>query len=416
MKKGQTIEILGFLALVVVVIISTLGLKLVTVDQKSDVMQLAQESQELESFNSGVKTTMVMTEPTTSKSFVDLMGQIAFFETDTLQFGTTDHITEVNVTKKLTEYLDLIYGKGHWHMDIPLVPKYQMYVIILLDTSLSMKEEINDLAGNIDKISREVKRTTGRRIAYRIYFLDTSNNYKSMFNPAVQNNQDIKTFILDSTCDYITPYPRYKNEAWARGMKCLIEDKNSEWSNIAARVGIIITDEPPGGCEDCACKKHNDELYELCCPSVTACKLIPDGPYCTYKEADIDELIATAININMNIYAMQADPCEWPFNEIPRDHQCSFSPKIIYTCGGEEKLTEFTQKLATGTGGKWFELGNPDEVTERLKEIALSQPIPETPFELGTTIPTSKRIHSYVIPAPTPIPGVYSNVVLKQWN
>ncbi|MFH1432972.1 MAG: hypothetical protein ABIG84_07195 [archaeon] len=409
MKKGQTIEILGFLALVVVVIISTLGLKLVTVDQKSDVLELAQESQEIESFNSGAKTIMVITEPNTKKTFVELMGLVGFFERDIVDVGPTDHPTTINVSEELTQKLDLIYGKGHWQMEIPYTPRYEIYVILLLDTSLSMEDEIKKIKENIVEIMDEVDKSTNLRIAYKFYFLPTTSEYyKDLFNIIVRNNPNFKTY----TANCVTGGA--KNEEWARGMNCIINENYESWSKVSAKVGIILSDEPTGGCEDCGCKRAN--VMENCCSNPPdACQDDANfGPpmsgECTTKMNDISTLSTTANKpeINMNIFTLQANACD-------RGPYCSVG-SVPYTCAGREELTYFMDEISTRTNAQRYDIENINNIPDAIKNIVLSQPIPKKSLLLGTTPPIGKRVRSHLIPTPTPIPGHYVNVVLKQWS
>jgi len=74
MKKGQMLEILGFLTLVVVIVLSLLLLKFATISQKVEVMEITQESHENEYFNAGANTLIVVTEPATNKTFVETYG------------------------------------------------------------------------------------------------------------------------------------------------------------------------------------------------------------------------------------------------------------------------------------------------------------------------------------------------------
>ncbi len=72
--------------------------------------------------------------------------------------------------------------------------------------------------------------------------------------------------------------------------------------------------------------------------------------------------------------------------------------------------------LSGGTGAKRYTVDDAKDVSKVIEEIVLSQSIPEESFSLGSTPPGNTIIHSYTITAPTPIPGVYVNAVLKQWN
>ncbi len=410
MKKGQTIEILGFLALVVIAIVSILALGLVTSGQKADVRQITHEYSEEKYFKAGANTLNTITEPKTGKTFIELMGLVGFFEKDILEFGETNDIVTVDVSEELTTKLNMIYNEGHWHLDIYHEPAYQIYVIMLLDVSPSMKEEIYNIKDNIQHIMDDVKTTTNRRVAYKLYFLPGGEFYRNQFNLIVQNNPNFKTYIVDSAaCGLV---PKTKSEAWAKGMKCLIEDKSEEWGTVTAKVGIILSDEPPSGCEGCGCRHYLDYAYEACCPSEDGCEFEKDS-VCDDKTDDINTLITTANNINMNIFTLKATPCKLPDN---RNCQDTNLPEIPYTCSGKVRLAHFMDMLSTGTNAKMFNVDDSNEVSKAIKEIVLSQPIPDIPFELGSNVPVNKRIRTYVIPAPTPIPGTYVRTILKQWN
>ncbi len=411
MKKGQTIEILGFLALVVIAVTAILALGLVTSEQKTDVRHIIQESHEEEYFKAGANTLNTITEPKTGKTFIELMGLVGFFEKNILEFGETNEPITVDVSKELTTNLNLIYGEGHWHLNIYHEPAYQIYVIMLLDVSISMKEEIDYIKNDIQHIINEIETTTNRRVAYKLYFLPGGEFYRNEFNLIVQKNPNFKTYLVeDLNCAGLPPLT--KNEAWAKGMKCLIDKESDEWGTVTAKVGIILSDEPPSGCEGCGCKHYQDEPKEACCPNVEVCKQEIDT-VCDIKTADINSLIDTANAIDMNIFTLKATPCKLPdkFNS-----QCHFNPKTPYTCSGEDKLIEFMTQLSDGTGAEMFTVDNPENVPKAIREIVLSQPIPDIPFELGSNVPVNKRIRTYVIPSPTPIPGTYVKTILKQWN
>lgn len=410
MKKGQMLEILGFLTMVVVIVMSLLLLKFATTSQKIGVMGLAQESHENEFFNAGANTLIVITEPATNKTFVELIGLAGFLERGVLEFGPTDNPITVEVFDELTERLDMIYGEGQWHLEIPHVPRYQVYTILLLDVSLSMEDEIMNIKKNIVRVMRHVEESTDRRVAFKLYFLPTGGQYRDQFSEIEENNPDFKTYLVPKSCSTRSN----KNEAWATCMKSLIDDKVDEWGNVSAKVGIILSDEPPNGCEGCGCKHHNDIATEACCPDVASCEN-NDDPGCATKEDDIQALIdrANADDAMMNIFTLKANPCNLPDKF---KSQCSFASKIPYTCSGEQKLIEFMDMLSDGTGAKRYTVDDAKDVSKVIEEIVLSQPIPEESFSLGSPPPGNTIIHSYTITAPTPIPGVYVNAILKQWN
>ena len=406
MKKGQTVELLGFLLLVVVVVIVFLTINYLTAGTKIDVMELTQESQDINYFNAGANTFSAITEPKTNKTFVELIGLAGYFEKNILEFGPAGHKIQVNVFDETSKRLDIIYGKGHWHMDIHNAPPYQIYVIILIDASKSMKDEIEDIRDNIGYIITDVKKTTGKRVFYKLYFLQGGESYMAMFDEAVKEFPNLKTYNVN----FCTLTPE-KNEAWAEGMKCLIDKKSDEWGGIdTAKVGIILSDEPPSGCEDCGCKHYNDIITEGCCPADYATSCYKEVPAtCAEKDSDIAALITTANILPMNIYTLKADPCGYPTGVT-----CNYP--YPYTCAGEQKLIGFMDTLSTGTNAQRFDVDDPESVSKAIKDIVLAHPIPDVPSQLGTAPPEGKVIHSYVIPAPTPIPGAYVKIVLKQWN
>lgn len=402
MRKGQTVELLGFLLLVVVVVIVFLTINYLTAGKKVNVMELTQESQDISYFNSGATTFSAITEPATNKTFIELIGLAGFFEKSVLEFGPAGHTIQVDVFDEATKRLDLIYGKGHWHMDIYHAPPYQMYVIILIDVSKSMAEEITNIKNNIGYIITDVKKTTGKRVFYKLYFLPGGDWYKSQFNDAVKEFPNFRTYNVN----FCTTLDAETNEAWAQGMDCLIDKKSSGWGTVTAKVGIILSDEPPAGCEGCGCLKPT--TTEACCPTIASCyQEIPAT--CAKKDNAVNALITRAKNLPMNIYTLKADPCS-----TPSGLQCSYP--YPYVCSGKQKLIDYMTTLSTGTGGKMYDVDNHEDVSKAIKDIVLAQPIPDVPFEFGTTPPEGTVIHSYVIPAPTPIPGAYVKVVLKQWN
>lgn len=410
MKKGQTIEILSFISLIVVIIISILTLTFLTTEEKAEVMETTQESQEIEHFNSGVNTLMFITESASKKTFVELIGLMGFFENETLDIGPTDSPTTLNVSEELTERLDLIYGKGNWYLEIPLAQKYQIYVILLLDTSSSMKEEIKEISNKITSIIEEVKETTDKRVAYELYFLPGTHEseYRNWFNPVTTQYPNFETYAFTSCT-----LGSNANEAWAKAMKCLIDDKAAEWGEFTAKVGIILSDEPPSGCEDCGCTYYGGDKKEACCPDIQSCEN-NDIPGCETKQNDIQSLIdrANKDDVKMNIFTMKADPCTVPSALMS---QCNAGP-YPFTCAGDDELEGFMTDLSEGTNAKMFKTKTPKEVTDALREIVLSRPISKTPFKLGSTQPADKRIHSSIIPIPTPMPDIYINVTLTQWN
>lgn len=410
MRKGQTVELLSFLLLVVVVVIVFLTINYLTAGKKVNVMELTQESQDISYFNAGATTFSAITEPATNKTFIELIGLAGFFENSTLEFGPAGNKIQVNVFDEATKRLDIIYGKGHWHMDVHHAPPYQMYVIILIDVSKSMDEEIKEINGTIGYIINDVKKTTGKRVLYKLYFLPGDNGYyKSLFNDAVKEFQNLRTYNVN----FCNLDPE-QNEAWAQGMDCLIEKRAPEWGNVTAKVGIILSDEPPGGCEGCACKHYNDVVTEGCCTTdLSPCSIIPAT--CPTKDSDITALISRANNLlptAMNIYTLKANPCVVFPSGTPQCHH----DRIPYVCAGNNKLIEFMTTLSTGTNATMYNVDDYQDVSKAIKDIVVAQSIPDIPSELGTTPPEGKVIHSFVIPAPTPVPGAYVKVILKQWN
>lgn len=424
MKKGQVAEILNFLILVVVVTIIIIVLKSVVVDDKLTAQGTGQSAQEEASFRSGVNAFMVMTEDQSGKTFLELLGYVGYLENTTIDLGGPKNPLVINVTEEVAKRLDAIYGKGHWNLTLPIPHRSGIQMFIVIDTSKSMCDDVQDLKEAIPDLMNELKKEDKETTMY-IYFLASESvgcYYMKSENDIIRHAEvgcdDLTsadpsrifchTMKVGGDCDIKGD----TEEDWGNAIACISEQGVTKeagdkpgWDDFSIRIGIPLSDELPGGSESCP------------------------GPT---QEESLDNGIKSAKKNKVKIFPLRANPCGIICFDNDEDECCDLSGKTSFpasrkcswgvggcvSCNycecGEDLLPLWMQDIANQTGGAMFDLvdGSP---AEAIIDIALNQSFERGPIVLGSQIPEGKRIRSFIIAAPMPN-YEYINLTLKQWN
>ena len=404
--KGQVFEMLGFLILAIAIIGIIILIRTYLVGGYGKTFITLVERHELEGFKAGVNSVFYTTEKKTGRKLSELLGIVAYTGEKEIDFGPV--IGKVDVIKELEWRFDALYGKGKWYIKIPppeIIPYIQ--VVIIVDTSASLCDDIEDMKNNLPKIIEDLR--------------DKYNIFATLYMlPGGQECCDHKSFKLSCKT---TQFPetsyfhcrdisrvrcsnKPKNEEdWGRGLACAIEAGPIEgWFQNSTKIGIILSDELPGGSEDKGGNQNKNSLKigiqsaknfnmtvfpiktstgKACCPS---CENCPDE--CKICMMWWDE--------NWNWVKT------WIFTEI----QCKY----------DDLLTQYMKEIAEETGGKMYSLENSNEVTKSIENILTTLELSKKPKEVGTSRLPHKNIKAVTVPIPVTLIGEYTNAFVYQWS
>jgi hypothetical protein len=146
----------------------------------------------------------------------------------------------LNSTKLVTEFFDAYFGKK-WTL-ILHTPIKEKDVALILDTSDSLKDEINAIKIKINEIYREGLK---KKVRLKIFLLD---GIGRSFDCSKFSGTDVEkecSFLKDCSLVGATPLEQTE-EDWGNAIKCVIEKYN-------VSAVIVLTDELSTGSEPAVC-------------------------------------------------------------------------------------------------------------------------------------------------------------------
>ncbi len=371
-KKAQVSEATGFVILVITVMFLIIIYRLFIASGSYESLGIISERHESERLKSGVNALFLMSDQKSGTTMLNLVGIAAILHNDLIYFGPT--IGDVNVSDELIWRMDALFEKGHWRIIVPFPNETaDIQMVIVSDTSGSMKDDIQDVGDNLPKLIRQLK-DAGIKVDATVYLLGTRNIRCSMFPAEIIRCKSITQLNCDDLLDAQT------EEDWGNGIACAsrMGPDGFGWQQGAARIGIVLSDELSGGSE---------------CARNAAC----DVSGCTMQWQSVQNGIKNAIENQVTVFALKANA-----DNVP---QCS------------NRLFEWMSTLSNATGGSTYNLRNALQTSKAIEDIVGNAIPPDAlnRIDVGSAPPERIRIRAYDLLVPTPKPGQFVKAYIYQW-
>ncbi len=329
---------------------------------------------------SGVNALFLMRDERYKMSLLDLAGRAVSEGVEMVSLGDT--LQAVNISRELEWRMDALFGKGNWHLTIPFPEKKEFLtqLVIVADVSGSLCDDLNDLK-RLPFIIEDLNKK-GRSVFATLYMLGLSDCSHPLINlpDIVCSDFDTEHFRCGIIpCPPIKPTIDWQTEEdWGNGIACASRlGPAGGWSEGAARLGIVISDELPGGSE---CGKND------------ACASCNVGS-ATYQYRSLDNGIESATENKVKIFGLRADPC---------GSVTAPGTRGAFICYCKDVVGNYMNEITSKTGGKWFELEDASEVTKIIEKIIIETKKPEARIiDIGSPIPKRVRTYAYELLVPT---------------
>lgn len=402
-NKGQTMEILNFLALAIIVVGVILTMRSVGLSKSLKSGQAASRYHQAESFHSAVNAFISTTNSKSGRNMLELMALVSSNNETVLELGHPGHKITINATLEFRKRLDKLLGKGNWHLTIPIAKKSKIQVVMVVDASRSMCDDVNDIQDELPYMIENIRRE-GKDVEVTIYILPSTSSCGQGFDDISCDNFPSSAIlecksIKSADCSLAGS----NEEDWGNGLECVIESEKDEWPDKAVLIGMPLADEITAGCE-CgtdSCKGYSD--MNLCW---TGGKMSSDSG-CTTQQESLANGISAAKEVGMVLFPLKADPCAEP-------SPCGNQP--AYICANEPLLENYMERAGDETGGDMYEIDDASEASEVVRKILASQQghkIP--PIEMGSQ-PPFKGKTTYQIPIPVLQGGKVVFAELDWWS
>jgi len=420
--KGQFQEMLGFIALAVVISIFIVLQSGSTELIKGKTLELQTGLHEREDLRSGAAVVLSSTYGDTGITIMELVGLAAFTGNTTLDFGPV--IGTVNVAREIEKRMDALYGRGKWSVYIPFPEELgDIQVAIVSDTSGSMCDDIANMRDNLPKIVSSLK-TQGRKTELTLYLLPGLN---TCFINGVSTPLSCTGLGFPETSDFncrpadaeplrgacTEPTLRIKSsEDWAIGGACAARygpAHGTGWRDGTVRIVMPLSDELTSGSE--------------CGQTPGGCNIAG----CSSRVAELDTLVGEANANNVKVFPLIANPCGIVCGYSGSPTTCedysnpSSSSYFICACG-TQLLPLWMSDVAARTSGLSSSLANSTGASDAIAGIIGSVKKEETAIKAGADPSTPLRqkppIARQAQAAPVPVSSVgkYTTAFFYKWS
>jgi hypothetical protein len=271
----------------------------------------------------------------------------------------------IDVDKQLTEFFDRYFGKDHWRFE--MTPPRPVSVAIVVDTSSSIDDDIQNINSKVPKILEDLEKQ-GKVIFFNYYLLSEGYIHCS----------DLK-LTSRMSCYELSRYQcnlqgQQLHEDWGDGVACAAD-------YYEPKAVMVITDELSGGSEPC---------------------MSSDGADTSFAQASAERGINAAKRHFVKVFPLMAN---FLCQEACGSNPIYCSP--FCTPCTKDKLKELLERMATETGGKLYDLSGEVDSEEIVREVLSG--LPSESLVLGYEKPRDvSRVQSFefLVPAPT----VYTDV------
>jgi len=420
-------QMLGFLVLAITVIVVILFMRTFLASSYGRGLSRISERHQTEGFRAGSISILQTTDDNTDRTVLELLGIAAYQTNKDLDFGDAG---QVDVLEELEWRMNEIYGEGNWYVKIPypdIIPRYQM--IIIVDSSGTLCDDFQNIRDNLPIIIEELRDPPyNYNIAATIFMLpggskccgtgseDVSLNCGGLFETeeylhCINLDTEVVEDLDREMCeDNINPENGpgniEQNEDWGRGLACAIDIGPYEgWYDFTAKIGIVLSDELPGGSEN---QGHSINQESLGIGIRAASGFLNVFPFKAYTGNGC----CPSCGCDENCVENQCPECLFCVRAYNDDHYL-FNENA---CNQDNTLDIYMNELAVATGGEVYELIDSERVVETIERILNEHIFDINPYlEIGTNPPTNKNINSEVVPVPVPFVGGYTNIYMYIW-
>lgn len=364
--KAQTLEMIEVLIIIVgvVIILSILYFRYFAIaESQKDLLVREQIYNRVSDATIAFQSSKIYG---TEKSLASIVADAIVSENLTVDYGKGYGV--INVSKILPEFFENYFDKK-WKFIIN-IPKEWINVAFLLDTSGSLKDEVDVIKNKIEDISLIALK---KKIKLKIYTLKGT---ASSWGCEIFANTNLKNDCFELIgC----PLLKQTEEDWGNGLKCLIERFN-------LTAVIIITDELTTGSDVCLCTNGNlmGNFSQSFDNGLKACKSQHVSVFTLKGNFSIDQCT--------NAWKDWCDYYYRDFSPQPTKQSCELC--------GVKKVEESLKNISAECNGKYFDLEktNPAEAVEEIVKIIPSKP----PITFGYEVPPSTNIYTFQISLPFP--------------
>lgn len=375
-SKAQLSEAVGFTILVITVTFLIIIYRIFIASGSFESLGVISERHETERLKAGTNALFLMSDEKSGTSMLNLVGIAAQLRNDKIYFGPT--IGTVDVSQELIWRMDALFEKDHWRIVVPFPNKTaDVQIVIVIDTSGSMKDDIDDVRENLPRIIKELK-DAGINVEATVYLLP-GGPYGNCSDFPAELMRCKSMEQLNCDLDISGGDPSSTSENWGDGIACasLWGPGGNGWQQGAARVGIMISDELSGS-TGCASDQNG------------AC----DVSNCVDGWQSVQNGRQGALNNQVTVFGLKAvnDECH-------------------------NRIIEWMNYIAEPTGGTTYELKEASEVSKTIKDIIVTVYPPDSlsRIDVGSAPPRNIRIRAYDILVPLPVPGEFVKAFIYQW-
>jgi len=405
-KKAVVFETMSFLILSIAIIGVIIMLRVYLVGGAGRSFGLVVERHVEEGVYAGANSVLYATEERSGKTMLELIGIAAYVGNDTVDFGPV--VGKINVQKELEWRFDKIYGKGKWYLHVPqpdIQPEIQ--IVFVVDTSTSLCDDVEEMAKNLPFLIEDLRQT--RKVTATIYLLLGGANCCKLgthedLGPIACSRFPEKEYLhcvglTASVCPGFGSGGQ-RDEDWGNGIACAAKGGPKEgWEDFSIKVGIPLSDELPQGSE--------------CLGGNTCCADSPSS-YAAQHIA-LQNGINASLKNNLIVFPMRANPCGTVCSLYAGGQTIERYTDLQCNCGN--LLTQYMNEIADATGGKMFNLKNPTDVVNAVKDVITSvTPKRKPELVAGTQPPVRVDIRTVTTPVPVSLAGVYTTAYIYQWS
>jgi hypothetical protein len=405
-KKAVMFETMSFLILSIAIIGVIILLRFYLVGGAGRSFGIIIDRHVQEGVQAGANSVLYSTEEGTGRTMLEMIGIASYVGNDTVDFGPV--VGKINVRKELEWRFDKIYGKGKWYVKVPY-PKIDpdIQVVFVIDTSTSLCDDVEEMAKNLPFLIEDLRKT--RKVSATIYLLlggascCRTGTHEDL-GPIACSKFPEKEYLHCSglnaaVCRKLAGGGGQREEDYGNGIACAAEIGPKEgWKDFAVKVAIPLSDELPQGSE--------------CMGGNTCCANNP-GAYQAQHIA-LENGIKAAQNKSMIVFPMKGNPC---------GTICSNFGGRVYEqftqlqCDCSSLVTQFMTEMANATGGKMFDLKDPKDVVNAVKDAITSvTPKREPQLEAGTQPPAGVDLRAVTVPVPVSLAGKYTTAYIYEWS
>jgi len=449
-SSGQLSETVSFVLLVTVILFMIIIMRIVILSDSVQALRITVDRNENERLKSGVNALFLMSDERYEMSLLDLAGRAAS-ERKELVF-ISDVLYPVNVSEELEWRMDVLFGKGNWHMTIPFLEKKEeefiTQMVLVADVSGSLCDDLNDLKRLppiIENINKE-----GRTVEATLYLLGRSECSSRGYDEIVCSDFETEHFKcrpLKSSSDRdrqdddkddenddeefyydiagredddqekpsnVCKLTGETTEDWGNGIACAARwGPVGGWaeSEKSIRLGVVISDELSGGSE-CGCKQW--ESYECTIDGkIYTCRDCVEDDACvscdigtnTLQDKSVNNGITEALDNDVKVFGLLANPC---------GNITAPGSGNEFVCNCKGVLANYMGYISSITGGESFALVNASQVSDIIEDIIIKTKKDDMDkIDIGSLIPSHVRIYAYEILVPTT--GNYTKATAYAW-